>query len=357
MAITKNTALSIDASISTVPGKKQANYAVLKKQIKDKGLLEKQPGYITGRMMANFILFVISILILFITDNVWIQLLNALFLGFVFVQFGFMAHDVGHRQAFRKTQTNNLFGLIHAPLLLGMSFGWWLHKHNQHHAHPNEHDMDPDIDFPFIAFCEQDALEKRGLFRWMVKHQGVLFPFLLPFESLSLRFASVQFLLRRLWKYRLIEALLMILHFVWFYSLIFMALPVGTAVLFIVVQQGFFGFYLASVFAPNHKGMLIVEDGMKLDFMAQQILTARNVKSNLITDFWYGGLNFQIEHHLFPTMAENKLREAQKIVRRFCAEHHIPYYETSVARSYVEILQYLHHVGSVLRMKPMPGHG
>ena len=335
----------------------QASYATLKKQIKEKGLLEKQPAYVIRRAIINFVMFAVSITLLFATDLMWVQVLNALFLAFIFVQFGFIAHDVGHRQAFRHPNMNNSFGLIHAPLMLGMSFGWWMDKHNEHHSHPNVQDMDPDIAFPFIAFTEQDALEKRGFFRWMVKQQAYLFPFLVMFESFSLRFGSIEFLIKREWKYRLLETVLMILHFVWFFSLIFAALPVGTAILFIVIQQASFGLYLASVFAPNHKGMLIVDENMKLDFMLKQILTARNVESHWITDYWYGGLNFQIEHHLFPTMAENKLREAQKIIRLFCAEHRIPYYETSVAGSYVEIMQYLHQIGSVLRAKPMPSSG
>jgi fatty acid desaturase len=87
--------------------------------------------------------------------------------------------------------------------------------------------------------------------------------------------------------------------------------------------------------------------------MLQQILTARNVKAHPVVDFWYGGLNYQIEHHLFPTMAENKLREAQKIVRAFCEEHHILYHETSVVRSYAEILQYLHLISAPLRWRPL----
>ncbi|MCA9923635.1 MAG: acyl-CoA desaturase [Anaerolineales bacterium] len=354
MALTKELNLVQQGPPLTVPENisKKAAYAALKKRIKEKGLLEKQPGYVSMRMIANLIMVAVSITILFVTDNVWVQLLNALFMGFIFVQFGFIAHDVGHRQAFHKPKTNNFFGLIHAPLLIGMSFGWWMDKHNQHHAHPNEQDMDPDIDFPFIAFSEEDALKKRGLFRWMVKHQGILFPFLVSFESFSLRYSSIRFLIQQSWRHRWTEVLLISLHFVWFLTLIFTALPVGTAVLFLVVQQAFFGLYLASVFAPNHKGMLIVEESMKLDFMLQQILTARNVKSHPITNFWYGGLNFQIEHHLFPTMAENKLREAQRIVKHFCAEHRIPYYETSIVRSYVEILQYLHQIGAVLRQKP-----
>lgn len=349
---------SIAPAFSALPPiNPKASYAELKKRVKEKGLLEKQSGYVVRRTIANFIMFAASMAILFATDNIWIQILNALFLGFIYGQFGFIAHDVGHRQAFRKTKTANIFGLIHGPLMLGMSFGWWMDKHNQHHAHPNEHDVDPDIDFPFIAFCQQDALEKRGLFRWMVKNQAYLFPFLVMFESFSLLYSSIEFLITRQSKHRMAEVVLMIVHYVWFFGVIFAALPLGTALVFLAIQQAFFGLYLASVFAPNHKGMLIVEEHMKLDFMMQQILTARNVKAHPITDYWYGGLNYQIEHHLFPTMAENKLREAQKIIKEYCAEYHIPYYETSVFRSYVEILQYLHEIGSTLKLKTVANHG
>lgn len=66
------------------------------------------------------------------------------------------------------------------------------------------------------------------------------------------------------------------------------------------------------------------------------------MKSHPLTDFWYGGLNYQIEHHLFPTISRNKLREVQQIVRAYCEAHSIPYYETSMLQSYTEILHFLH---------------
>jgi fatty acid desaturase len=288
--------------------------------------------------------------VLFLVDVFWVQLLNAAFLAFVFGQTGFIAHDAGHRQGFRSTRTNDGVGLVHGNLLIGMSYGWWLDKHNQHHAHPNEDDLDPDIAIPFIAFSEKDALAKRGILRQFVKYQSILFFPLLLFESLSLRFGSIEYLIREKdWKFRGVEALLLLLHFVWFFAAIFLALPFWQALAFIVIQQALFGFYLSTVFAPNHKGMLVVSKEDKLDYLRQQVLTARNVRAHPITDFWYGGLNYQIEHHLFPGMARNKLAEAQKVIRKFCEEHGVSYYETSMPRSYVEILQYLHQVSAPLR--------
>ena len=79
------------------------------------------------------------------------------------------------------------------------------------------------------------------------------------------------------------------------------------------------------------------------------MLTSRNVKSSPINDLLYGGVNYQIEHHLFPNLPRNKLREAQKIVKAFCNTHSIPYHETGVLQSQREILQYLHEVSAPLR--------
>ena len=330
------------------------SYAALKKLIVEKGLLDKQPGFLMYKVLLSAVMGIISIVILFLTDNIWIQLLNAVYLAFVFGQFGFIAHDTGHRQGFHTPKQNDFFGLLHANLLIGMSYGWWMDKHNKHHAHPNQEDMDPDIDIPVIAFSEKAALEKRGIPRFIVKYQSFFFFPLLLFEAYSLHAGGAMFLAqKKTWKYRRIEMLLLALHFFSYLTLIFMALGGWKGLVFVLVHQALFGLYMASVFAPNHKGMLIVSKDEDMDFLRLQVLTARNVKAHPITDFWYGGLNYQVEHHLFPSMARNQLREAQVIIHQFCRDLDISYHETSMFHSYVEILEYLHLVSAPLRQKKL----
>jgi fatty acid desaturase len=328
------------------------SYAALKRMIIEKGLLEKQPGFLAYKILSTAALLAVSIIILLLTDNIWVQLLNAAFLAFVFGQIGFIAHDTGHRQGFHTTKQNDFFGILHANLLMGMSYGWWLDKHNQHHAHPNREDLDPDIAIPVIAFTEKAALEKRGIARFIVKYQKFFFIPLLLFEAYSLHAGSFIFLIQKqTWKYHRIETLLLLLHFAWYFTLVFLALGIWMGLIFILVHQALFGLYMASVFAPNHKGMLIVGKNEVMDFLRLQVLTARNVRAHPITDIWYGGLNYQVEHHLFPSMARNQLREAQAIIRKFCEDQQIKYYETSMFNSYVEILDYLHIVSAPLRHK------
>jgi fatty acid desaturase len=100
------------------------------------------------------------------------------------------------------------------------------------------------------------------------------------------------------------------------------------------VQLAVFGVLLGGSFAPNHKGMPLVPKNAKVDFLRRQVLMSRNIRGGPVTDFFMGGLNYQIEHHLFPSMPRPNLRKVQPMVRAFCAEHRINYTETSLLGSY-----------------------
>ncbi|MBE3558288.1 MAG: acyl-CoA desaturase [Ktedonobacteraceae bacterium] len=323
-------------------------YAELKKSIKQAGLLDKHPHLYTWRIILTLIALFASLLTLVLIKNLWFQLGNALFLAIVFAQIGFLGHDAGHRQGFVTPWKNDLAGLLLGNLLLGMSQTWWVDKHNQHHSHPNQLDLDPDLDIPGISFNPHIASQKRGFARWIMLHQIWLFFPLLTLVSLGLNRSSVKFLLkgRKYSRYWVVEVMLLLAHWVWLPLLLVASLGFWQALLFFAINQGFLGFILGSAFAPNHKGMPVLEKESRLGFLHRQVITSRNIHAGILTDFWYGGLNYQIEHHLFPTMPRHHLRAAQSLVKRFCRERHIPYIETSILGSYRAILQALDEISS-----------
>jgi fatty acid desaturase len=325
-------------------------YAQLKRLIKENGLLDQQPAYYAGKTVFTLGLLAVSLALLFVLGETWFQLLNAAYLAFVFVQISLLAHDFGHRQfSFSAPWKNDWLTLIFGNLLLGISRQWWIDKHNEHHAHPNQLDLDPDVDIPLLAFEEEQALDKRGLARFIVKYQAALIFPLSLLQAISMLRSSIEFLAAKKAKSTLVEALTICAHFALYLGVLFWVLEPLQALLFIAVHRGLFGTYMVSIFAPNHKAMPVLERDSKVDFLRRQVLTSRNVVAHPITDFWYGGLNYQIEHHLFPRLPRNKLREAQPIIRGFCRDHCITYHETSVLQSYKEILQHLHEVGAPLR--------
>ncbi len=339
-------------SASTPTSQKQVNdYIELKKLIKQKRLLDKQPIFYTYKIISTLGLFALSIVLLFVIHNFWFQLFNAILFAVASAQLGFLGHDGGHRQIFHSTRKNEILTLITGNLFIGMSNGWWLDKHNAHHSHPNETDMDPDIDIGVLAFSDEDVRSKKGLLRLIIKHQKYFFFPLLALLGLDLQKRSIVYLLTHKDKYRVLEAVLLTLHHLLYFGMLFYCLNPWQAIIFLLIHQALFGLFLGSAFAPNHKGMPILEKGSSIDFLRRQVLTARNVHGGFLNDFWYGGLNYQVEHHLFPSMPRNNLKQAQKIVRAYCQKRSIAYYETGVIQSFQEILLFLHEVSAPLRVK------
>ena len=329
-------------------------YSDLKRLVTEQGLLDKQPGYYALKIVVALGLLALSLSFVVIIDNPLLQMLGAVFLAFTLVQIGFLGHDAGHRQIANLPKRNDIVALF-CGFFMGSSRSWWISVHNQHHANPNDPDLDPHISIPGIAFSQKEANAKKGLSRFLVKYQAYYFIPLMLLEGLAMRLASIQFMFGGgKVKYPVLEPMLVALHFLLYFSFLFYVIGGLYAVAFIVVHQMLFGLYMSSVFAPNHKGMPMLDKSNPLGFLRQQVLTSRNVVSHPLTDFFSGGLNYQIEHHLFPNMPRNKLREAQKIVRQFCLKHNISYYETSVLRSWKEILESLHEASAPLRASQYP---
>jgi fatty acid desaturase len=118
---------------------------------------------------------------------------------------------------------------------------------------------------------------------------------------------------------------------------------------FIGVQLAVFGVYMGASFAPNHKGMPVVASDARLDFFTKQVRTSRNISGGWWATWLMGGLNYQIEHHLFPSMPRPHLAAARRIVREHCADNDVPYTETTLWRSYGIVIAYLNRVGLAAR--------
>ena len=332
-------------------------FGELKRRVQEAGLLEKNLKYSIYKVSQALVLVGLAVAALAFTERLWLQLLEAVFLAMACTQLGFIAHDTGHRQIFRSGRMHDLLGLLLVNGLLGFSWGWWVQKHNRHHANPNHLDHDPDIHFPVVAFSPEQAAEKPAHLRFFIKHQAFLFFPLLSLVAYSLRVDSVKYLSGNASRYRGAEILLLLVHVVLYAGFLAVALGPLRGLLVAIVHQAFFGIFLGSVFANNHKGMPLVGSGVRLEYVYHQVATSRNLKRHPLTDWWYGALGCQIEHHLFPTMPRQNLRKAEEIVKAFCAERSIPYHETGVFESYREVLGHLHEVSMSLRPRRLPDAG
>ena len=322
-----------------------SDYAHLSRQIKQAGLLRRRPGYYAFKIAVTAALLAAGWAAFVLVGDSWWQLAVAALLAVAFTQAGFLGHDAGHRQICRSRRANYALGVLHGNLGIGLSYGWWVTKHNRHHAHPNTEGADPDIMLAVLAFTSEQARASRTAGRLAFRYQAYLFFPMLLLEAFSLHIASIRALARRSARRRVLETALLAVHIGGYLSVVLLVLSPVRAVVFILVQQSLFGLYLGSSFAPNHKGMPILQAADRTDFLRRQVLTSRNVHGGWLTDFALGGLNYQIEHHLFPSMPRPNLRRSQIVVQQFCHQRGLPYCQSSLIGSYTQALRYLNTVG------------
>ncbi|TDE07429.1 fatty acid desaturase family protein [Jiangella asiatica] len=341
--------MSINTGTAGTPPRSGSDFAGLSRRIAETGLLERRPGYYVVRIGLVVAAYAAGWGAFAAVGDSWWQVVVAVGLAVVFAQVALVAHDLAHRQVFRKRRPSEIAGRIAGNLAIGMAYGWWQDKHTRHHANPNHEELDPDVSPELLVWSRRQAGKASGLTRFVAARQAFLFFPLLTFEGFNLHVASVRATLDPKTKRRHLELALLLVHFAAFLSALFVVLPPGKAIVFLLVNQAVFGVYLGCTFAPNHKGMPTLTREDELDYLRKQVLTSRNVKGGPLMDVALGGLNYQIEHHLFPSMPTPNLRKAKPIVERYCAELGVAYHETGLIESYRLALRHMHDVGEPLR--------
>ncbi|MFC6354895.1 fatty acid desaturase family protein [Luethyella okanaganae] len=278
--------------------------------------------------------------------DTWYQLLIAGALGILLTQFAFLAHEASHRQVFESGRANDRAGRVLANAVVGISYSWWMTKHSRHHANPNVIGKDPDIDTDFIVFQPEEAAKVSRLHALVTRKQGWFFFPMLLLEGLNLHVQGLRTVMGRgKVDNRWLEIAMICTRLVAYLAVVFYFLPLGMAFAFIGVQLAVFGLYMGASFAPNHKGMPQLPHDSKVDFLRRQVLTSRNIRGGWVMLTFMGGLNYQIEHHLFPNMPRPHLRKAREIVLEYCQTHSIAYTETGLVQSYGIVIAYLNKVG------------
>jgi fatty acid desaturase len=329
-------------------------YSELLTKVKSEGLLAKNPGFYIKRFIALSLISlalwgaVVEFSVLHWSWALVIPL--AMLLGITAAQFGFIAHEASHRQTFLSNRKNDIFGKITANLFAGLSYGFWMKKHNQHHKTPNQIHKDPDIHIRVLAFRTEDMEAKKLPEKLITKNQGWLFPILLTLTGFDLLLDSFVTILKKDKTGKSLSgrfgefAMMMTRQAIPVVAFMLLFGPIYGGALWLIFMLTF-GLFMGGAFAPNHKGMPLIPEDSKINFFERQVLTSRNIKPSWLKDNLMGGLNYQVEHHLFPSMPRPNLARAREIVIEFCKEKNVPYTEMGLFQSYGNVIKYLNKVG------------
>ena len=328
-----------------------AAYRRLRKMVSDAGLMERRYGYYVWRTLLTFSFLALAIVLQLTVPDGWgWSALVAVAFGFALGQTAMIGHDAAHHQIFKAARPNWFIGKICFSIIIGIGFWAWRTRHNIHHVETNDEDDDPDLSFGgFFTLNEQEAASRRGWSRLVVRYQAWLFvPVLAAALAIVMRGEGWRVALFELKGSRRVVELVLLtlnaviwlaptLHFGWGW--------LGVFALTNVIG----GLYLGMTIAPNHKGMPTWAGGTELTFLERQVLGSRNILPGRFAEFMYGGLNYQIEHHLFPTMPRANLGAAHRIVLPFCQEQGIPFEEASMWESYRQTFAALNRCGLATR--------
>ncbi len=323
-----------------------SSYAELTRSVRAAGLLRRRYGYYWGSFaaaLAGLVLLAGGVVLL---RGSWFVVLLAPLLGLLCAQLGFLGHDAAHRQVFSSAAWNEWAARVISGVFAGLSYGWWMSKHNRHHSGPNQEGRDPDVDPGVISYTPAAAAARTGWSAAFVRRQGWWFFALLPLEGVSLHAKSVGRVLSRTpMRQRGLEAVFLTVRLGGYLLALFWLLPWPQAAVFLAVQLAVFGVLLGGAFAPNHIGMPVVPADARPDFLQRQVLMSRNVSGGAAVAFMMGGLQHQIEHHLFPSMPRPALAEARALVRQHCADRQLRYEEATLVQAYARVIRYLNVVG------------
>lgn len=332
--------------INKLPVDLETELNSLKKSEFLKLLVQKRTARYVILFLCLFLLLSLAIWLIQFLSGEYSSIFGACLIGIIVVQLGFFAHDAQHHQIFDKPYQNIIASYIFSNLCCGISHAWWSDKHMRHHAFPNKTDFDPDI-YPQFTYTEQQALDRDGLYKIIARYQAWLYIPIVLFSAIYFRILSIGYLFDKQVKYKICEIALLFLHHGLYGYLFFAGHDIRMGMALYLTSCFTSGLYMAYVFTPNHMGMPLYSE--KQGAIRTQIETTRNIKSGKINQLVFGGLNQQIEHHLFPGMSRWNLATVKPRVEQLCKESGILYHEVSVFDAYKEIFAYLNKIGEPLR--------
>jgi len=301
----------------------------LKTQVRDAGLLKRVP--IRGSL--EMVAVILSMLIALVFAPYLHPALLGLFIAIIYTRSVFVSHDILHTQYFKDKSLSKKLSYPFSAVILSNSSSWWDYKHNvNHHTYCNIIEKDEDIRALDGAFTHN----AKGNSPFLKKHKHTVFWGAMFFMFPAFIIQSYNFVIKRkLWG----ELSLMLLHWPLIWGILIYQIG-GLNTFYVALTLNFIvSPWLAFGFITNHLGCETFneEEAKEFSWLELQMRGSRSLKGGFLVHWFYGGLNTQIEHHLFPKAPRFHLLKVQKMTKDFAKKYDIPYFETTPLMAYVQI--------------------
>ncbi|CAH8485118.1 unnamed protein product [Heterobilharzia americana] len=310
------------------------------------GLFESDKLFFGTMMLQVFVLEVLAYLNLIYFGTSWPRIIISVILYAISqTQAGWLQHDLGHLSVFKSTRRNHIFHEIILGLTKGASCHWWNHMHSQHHAKPNVIDKDPDTRLEPVFVVGENlpirAASSESSWSWHLpyEHQHKYFFLIGPPLLFPVYFQIMSF--RHMWIHKKVEDFIYVMGFyAKLFILYYPLLGFWGSLAYFFMTRLIESHWFTWVSQSNHLSMPVDYDRAEPWFRLQLNGTC-NVENSLFNDWFTGHLNFQIEHHLFPTMPRHNYYKVRPYVKALCEKYNLPYRVKPIGIAFTDVFRTL----------------
>ena len=269
-------------------------------------------------------------------------LCSAICFGCYVQQIAFIGHDAGHDSVFREKKWNQYLGYLVGNVCSGIAMRWWNSTHRVHHVVSNSIEHDPDIQhLPLLACSNKikpgyESSYHQTSAKWsplLLRYQHLYF---FPLMTVARFNLYIQSFLLCIQESRFFEIGLLVMYWIMFMSWLG-TLSIWDQILFVWISHAVGGLLHVQILLSHYP--MEVYHGIQHDWIHSQLSSTMNIKTSPHWDWFHGGLQFQIEHHLFPNIPRNHLRTVSTFLQPFCKKYDLPYHSFSFSKG----LELLYH--------------
>ncbi len=311
----------------------------LRNELKQRGWYQKKPGRIILELALHLTLSLGGIAVFVVSDSLVIRICAILVSTVGSMSVGTNTHTSSHHGTSTKKWVNDALTYFGYPIYSGLSATYWRYMHViRHHPAPNVIGMDMDYDLtPWFCLIRPQIERTNGVRRFYYDHlQFFVFPFALAFNSFNLQRAGLSHVYTALRDPKtrpkspfIIDAASMMAHYILWIILPMAFFPATSVLLFYALRMVLLGYAMFAVLAPGHfpAEAIVVEktDLVEEDFVLRQAATSINFRTGVFGRLVCSGLEYQVEHHLFPNLSHVHYPKVSQVVEDFCRENDYPY--------------------------------
>ncbi|XP_076892835.1 delta(8)-fatty-acid desaturase-like [Bidens hawaiensis] len=276
------------------------------------------------------------------SESFWVHMLSGATLGLAWMQIAYLGHDAGHYQMMATRGWNKFAGIFIGNCITGISIAWWKWTHNAHHIACNSLDYDPDLQhLPMLAVSSKLFNSLTSVFygrqltfdplaRFFVSYQHYSYYPIMCVARVNLYLQTILLLIsNRKIPDRGLNILGTLIFWTWFPLLVSQLPNWPERVAFVLVSFCVTGIQHVQFTLNHFAANVYVGPPKGNDWFEKQTSGTIDISCSSYMDWFFGGLQFQLEHHLFPRLPRCHLRSISPVVRELCKKHNLPYLSLS----------------------------